>query len=83
VAYQAVPYVWSYQFDPKLQILRRPSEADDGRCSATTGRLAVSLFSRNGPLVGAVLGISKLLVVMRPLIEGGTAIDQAVDVARE
>jgi len=85
IGYDAVPYVWSDQFDRKLQILGRPAEADDETIVVhdIEQRRAASLYSSNGTLVGlAALGIPKALPIGRRLIAGAASVSEAVEALR-
>lgn len=85
IAHNGVPYVWSDQFDRKLQILGRPAEADDETVVVhdTEQRRAASLYSRNGALVGlAALGIPKALPIGRRLIADAVSVSEAEEAVR-
>ena len=85
IGYDAVPYVWSDQFDRKLQILGRPAEADDETVVVhdIEQRRAASLYSSNGTLVGlAALGIPKALPIGCRLIAGAASVSEAVEALR-
>jgi 3-phenylpropionate/trans-cinnamate dioxygenase ferredoxin reductase component len=85
IGYDGVPYVWSDQFDRKLQILGRPAEADDETVIVhdTEQRRAASLYSKNGTVVGlAALGIPKALPIGRRLIAGAVWLSEAVEALR-
>jgi 3-phenylpropionate/trans-cinnamate dioxygenase ferredoxin reductase subunit len=85
IGYDSVPYVWSDQFDRKLQLLGRPADADDETVVVhdTDRRKAASLYSRKGTLVGlAALGIPKALPIGRRLIADGTSVTEAAQLLR-
>jgi 3-phenylpropionate/trans-cinnamate dioxygenase ferredoxin reductase component len=85
VRYEGVPYVWSDQFDRKLQIVGRPAEADDETVVVHDGaqRRAASLYSKNGTVVGlAALGIPKALPIGRRLIASALSLSEAVEALR-
>jgi len=85
IEYDSIPYVWSDQFDRKLQLLGRPADADDETVVVhdTDGRRAASLYSRKGILVGlAALGIPKALPIGRRLIADGASVTEAAELLR-
>jgi NADPH-dependent 2,4-dienoyl-CoA reductase/sulfur reductase-like enzyme len=85
VAYQAVPFVWSDQFDSRIQIVGRPHGGDDVAVIAgsTDGAFA-ALFGWQGRL-RAALGVSmpKLVMPFRTLIANGASWDDALARAAE
>jgi len=76
-----VPYVWSDQYDRKIQVIGTPGPTDDP--VVVDGSLDelrfVVLFGRDGRLTGA-LGCSRprALMAYRPLIESGASFDEAL-----
>ena len=84
--YSPVPYVWSDQYDSKIQIVGRPS-ADD-QVEVPLGdfddRKFVALTHRDGRLTGAV-GLDEPRKVMRfkRLLTTRPSFDEAMAVARE
>jgi 3-phenylpropionate/trans-cinnamate dioxygenase ferredoxin reductase subunit len=85
IGYDSVPYVWSDQFDRKLQVLGRPADADDETVVVhdTEGRRAASLYSRKGTLVGlAALGIPKALPIGRRFMADGASVTEAAELLR-
>lgn len=87
--YRTVPYVWSDQYDVKIQLLGTPEPDDECRLVAGAtgeGRFA-ALYGRAGVLTGAVaFSMPRLLMRLRPLLEAGagysTALEEAALLAR-
>jgi len=69
-----VPYVWSDQFDIRLQVAGRSLPGDDIRVFEHDGALACAIWSRDG-LVTPVLAINapKVIVRARRAIRAGTS----------
>ena len=84
--YAPVPYVWSDQYDSKIQIVGRPSAEDrvDVPIGAFDDRKFVALTHRDGVLTGAV-GLDEPRKVMRfkRLLATRPSFDDAMEVARE
>ena len=80
-AYAPVPYVWSDQYDSKIQVIGSPRASDV--CVVVDGSFAelrfVVVYGREGRLTGA-LGFSRprALMAYRPLLERGTSLEEAV-----
>jgi NADPH-dependent 2,4-dienoyl-CoA reductase/sulfur reductase-like enzyme len=76
-----VPYIWSDQYDVKIQVLGDPGPDDtveivDG--SLEEGRF-VALYGRSGELAAAVgFGRPRQLMGFRPLLSDGATFDQAL-----
>ena len=66
VPFEPVPYVWSDQYDTKIQIVGRPSAGDDVQVVHGTleERRFVALYGKDGRLRGAV-GFSRPRLVMQ------------------
>jgi 3-phenylpropionate/trans-cinnamate dioxygenase ferredoxin reductase subunit len=84
--YAPVPFVWSDQYDVKIQVVGDVTGDDDVEVvHGTTGeRRFVALFGRDGRLTGA-LGCSRprqLMQYRRMLAEGTTTFEDAVAHAR-
>jgi len=82
LTYDPIPYVWSDQYDLRLQIVGFPSEHDefvvvDGDLAAGRG---VGLYGREGHLV-AVLGIGRARLVMdyRRLLDRRASLAEAIE----
>ena len=79
--YEPVPYIWSDQYDIKIQVLGSPRPDDtveivDG--SMDEGRF-VAVYGRDGMLTAAVgFGRPRQLMGFRPLIIEGATFDQAL-----
>ncbi len=76
-----VPYVWSDQYDRKIQVLGSPGPDDE--TVVVDGSLDelrfVALFGRDGLLTGALgCGRPRALMAYRPLIESGAGFDEAL-----
>jgi 3-phenylpropionate/trans-cinnamate dioxygenase ferredoxin reductase subunit len=84
--YAPVPYVWSDQYDSKIQIVGRPGAADhvEVPIGAFDDRKFVALTHRDGRLTGAV-GLDEPRKVMRfkRLLTTRPTWDEALAVARE
>jgi NADPH-dependent 2,4-dienoyl-CoA reductase/sulfur reductase-like enzyme len=82
----SIPYVWSDQFDRRLQILGRPAQADDEVLIMhdEPGRRALALYGRSGTLVGvAALGMPRHLARARVLMGQRASLAQAEKSVRE
>jgi NADPH-dependent 2,4-dienoyl-CoA reductase/sulfur reductase-like enzyme len=83
--YAPVPYVWSDQYDSKIQIVGRPGPNDDVAVpiGAFDDRKFVALTHRDGRLTGAV-GLDEPRKVMRfkRLLTTRPSFDEALEVAR-
>ena len=74
-----VPYVWSDQYDVKLQAVGFPGPQDEVELLVVGKReRRLALYHRDGRLTGAV-GFSAAAAVMklRALLAGGTSLDEA------
>jgi NADPH-dependent 2,4-dienoyl-CoA reductase/sulfur reductase-like enzyme len=84
--YSPVPYVWSDQYDSKIQIVGRPGPTDhvEVPIGAFDDRKFVALTHRDGRLTGAV-GLDEPRKVMRfkRLMTTRPTWDEAMAVARE
>lgn len=85
-AYAPVPFVWSDQYDVKIQVVGHLTGDDDVEIvhGTTAERKFVALFGRDGRLTGA-LACSRprqLMQYRRMLADGVTAFDDAVAHAR-
>ncbi len=76
-----VPYIWSDQYDVKIQVLGDPGPDDDVRVvdgSFEEGRF-VAVYGRSGRLAAAVgFGRPRQLMGFRPLLSDGATFDQAL-----
>ena len=83
--YVTVPYVWSDQYDVKIQLLGLPSPDDDVVVvdGSVEERRFVALYGRGGRLTAA-LGFARPRPLMgyRPLLESGAGFDEALARAR-
>ena len=83
--YAPVPYVWSDQYDSKIQIVGRPGPADEVEVpiGAFDDRKFVALTHRDGRLTGAV-GLDEPRKVMRfkRLLTTRPSFDEALEVAK-
>jgi hypothetical protein len=83
--YAPVPYVWSDQYDSKIQIVGRPGPNDEVTVpiGAFDDRKFVALTHRDGRLTGAV-GLDEPRKVMRfkRLLTTRPSFDEALEVAR-
>ena len=82
-AHNPVEYVWSDQYDWKVQIVGRPARATEHRLiGELTGRIGPgggALHGRDGRLCGAVtVNWPKALVTCRRLMLAGTTFDDAL-----
>jgi NADPH-dependent 2,4-dienoyl-CoA reductase/sulfur reductase-like enzyme len=80
-AFASVPFVWSDQYDGKIQAVGRPRPDDE--IAIVHGTLAerrfVALHGRKGRLVGAVaMGRVRQLVALRRAIRDGVGFEDAV-----
>jgi NADPH-dependent 2,4-dienoyl-CoA reductase/sulfur reductase-like enzyme len=84
--YAPVPYVWSDQYDSKIQIVGRPGPTDhvEVPIGAFDDRKFVALTHRDGRLTGAV-GLDEPRKVMRfkRLLTTRPSFEEAMEVARE
>lgn len=79
--YDPVPYVWSDQFDVKIQVVGLPSAGDDVTVvDGTLGaRRFVAAYHREGALTGAVgFGRPRQLMALRPLVQRAAPVADAV-----
>lgn len=82
----STPYVWSDQFDRRLQIIGRPAEADTEILAVhdESGHRALALYGRHGVLVGvAALGLPRQCARTRPLVARGASVADAEKTVRE
>jgi NADPH-dependent 2,4-dienoyl-CoA reductase/sulfur reductase-like enzyme len=80
-AFASVPFVWSDQYDCKIQAAGRPRPDDEIRIVHGTleERRFVALHGRKGRLVGAVaMGRVRQLVALRRAIRAGVGFEDAV-----
>lgn len=83
--YVPVPYVWSDQYDVKIQILGYPEPEDE--VIVVEGSLSehrfVAVYGRGGRLTGAI-GFSRprKLMGFRQLLERGAGIDEAIELGQ-
>jgi NADPH-dependent 2,4-dienoyl-CoA reductase/sulfur reductase-like enzyme len=84
--FAAVPYVWSDQYDRKIQVVGRCRPDDDVEVvlGDVESRRLVALYGRDGRVTG-VLGFSMPAKVMRfnPLLEAQASWDDALALARQ
>ncbi len=85
-AFEPVPYVWSDQYDVKIQVVGLVH--GDDRIEIVEGSTAENRFvaavGRDGRLVGAVaFNRPRSLMQLRRLVAAGTAFDDAVAASRE
>lgn len=78
--YDPVPYVWSDQYDVKIQVIGLPAATDD--VAVVEGSLSsqrfVAAYSRQGRLTGAVgFGRPRQLMGLRPLLLEGATVGDA------
>jgi 3-phenylpropionate/trans-cinnamate dioxygenase ferredoxin reductase component len=84
--YTPVPYVWSDQYDSKIQIVGRPTSDDQVEVplGAFDDRKFVALTHRDGRLTGAVgLDEPRKLMRFKRLLTTRPSFDEAMAVARE
>ena len=91
-AFRPVPYFWSDQYGLRIQVLGHPDPADelvvvDGALTTDPGADQPSrffaLYGRRGRLSGAVaLSRPRPLMAVRPLLERGCSLDEALASAR-
>ena len=79
-AFDPVPYVWSDQYDLKIQVIGVPSADDD--LVVVDGDLAsrrfVAVYGRHGAITGAVgFGRPRQLMTLRPLVERRATMSEA------
>ncbi len=80
-AYVTVPYVWSDQYDVKIQLLGlpRPDDAVEVVDGSVEERRFVALYGREGKLTAALgFGRPRQLMGYRPLLESGASWDEAL-----
>lgn len=81
VAHDPVPYVWSDQYDLKIQVIGLPDADDDLHVvdgSVASGRF-VALYSRQGTVTGAVgIGRPRQLMGVRPLVQRRATVAEAI-----
>ena len=79
--YDPVPWLWSDQYDRKIQLAGRSAGADEVRIvdGAIEERRFVALYRRGDRLVGVLaMNRPRLLVTYRGLVERGAAWDEAL-----
>ncbi len=79
--FASVPYVWSDQYDLKIQVLGLPEPDDEVAVvdGSLEERRFLALYGRAGRLSGVVgFGRPRLLMRFRPLLERGAAFGEAV-----
>ena len=76
------PYVWSDQYDWKIQMIGMPPAGRRGRRGGRVvggARVSWSLFGRGGRLTAALgFGRSRALMAYRPLLERGASFAEAL-----
>ncbi len=76
-----IPYIWSDQYDVKIQVLGDPGPDDDVKVvdgSFEEGRF-VAVYGRSGKLTAAVgFGRPRQLMGFRPLLSDGATFDRAL-----
>jgi 3-phenylpropionate/trans-cinnamate dioxygenase ferredoxin reductase subunit len=80
-----VPYVWSDQYDVKIQLLGLPDPGDDVVVvdGSAEERRFVALYGRAGRLTAALgFGRPRQLMAYRPLLESRAGFDEALSRAR-
>ncbi len=79
-AFDTVPYVWSDQYDVKIQVLGLPQPEDECRVvvrGAEEGRF-VAMYGRGGLLTGAVgFHMPRQLMQIRPMLASPTPYEEA------
>ncbi len=83
-AYDPVPWFWSDQYDRKIQLAGRSSQADEVAVvdGSPAERRFVALYRRGGRLSGVLaMNRPRLLVTYRGLVERGASWDEALAVA--
>ncbi|MFJ1647738.1 NAD(P)/FAD-dependent oxidoreductase [Streptomyces sp. NPDC088258] len=78
VPFETVPYVWSDQYDLKIQIYGRTRGADEVRIveGSPAERRLVALYGRNGRVCAAVgVNMMRALRSYRPQVAGAAAFD--------
>ncbi len=83
LAFRPVPYVWSDQYDVKIQVIGFPGPDDDVTIVDGTGSLDerrfVALYAKAGQLTGAVgFGRPRQLMAYHRLLETGTSLADAL-----
>lgn len=83
VAYEPVEYVWSDQYDVRIQVVGRPAQGvrseTIGDTSSVPERMAVLYATEGGELTGAVtLNWPRALVECRRLVSSGANLEAAV-----
>lgn len=80
-AYESIPYVWSDQYDVKIQVLGHPDPDDEVTVvegSEHDGRF-VAAYGRHGKLTAAVgFGRPRPLMTLRQLIVDGASYEEAL-----
>lgn len=79
-AYDPVPYVWSDQYDVKIQVIGLPSATDDVTVvhGSRNEQRFVATYSRQGRLTGAVgFGRPRQLMALRPLVQQRAELTEA------
>jgi NADPH-dependent 2,4-dienoyl-CoA reductase/sulfur reductase-like enzyme len=81
-AFETVPYVWSDQYEVKIQVLGLPEPDDECRIVAGSpgeGRFA-AVYGRAGVVSGAVgFSMPRQVMRLRPLIASGAPYDEALE----
>lgn len=83
-AYDPVPWFWSDQYDRKIQLAGRSSQADEVAVvdGSPAERRFVALYRRGDRLAGALaMNRPRLLVTYRRLVERGASWDEALAAA--
>jgi NADPH-dependent 2,4-dienoyl-CoA reductase/sulfur reductase-like enzyme len=83
--FETVPYVWSDQYDVKIQLLGLPDPEDDVVIvdGSVEDRRFVALYGRSGRLTAALgFGRPRQLMAYRSLLESGAGFDEALSRAR-
>jgi len=83
--FETVPYVWSDQYDVKIQLLGLPDPEDDVVIvdGSLEDRRFVALYGRSGRLTAALgFGRPRQLMAYRSLLESGAGFDEALSRAR-
>lgn len=80
-AYAPVPYVWSDQYDRKIQVVGRPADGDELVLveGSLEERRFVALYGRDGRLTGGLaFNRSRPLRAVRELLSAGATLEDAV-----
>lgn len=78
--YDPVPYVWSDQYDVKVQLIGRPAASDELRVidGSLGARRFVAVYHRQGIVTGAVgFGRPRQLMAVRPLVQRRAPVAEA------